>query len=55
MQMLTNRLVELRKGNSKSICDECDKIVRVRTIVKIRGKFLCITCQKKRMREILKK
>lgn len=42
-----NKLFKRKKGHSSAICEECGNEVRVRNIIKFKGKFLCNICKSK--------
>ena len=36
-----------KKGQSKIKCDDCGNLVRVRHVIRLKGKFLCTNCKNK--------
>ena len=45
--MPQKRMLKRKKNRSKSKCDGCKKIIRMRHIVKFKGRFLCYVCRQK--------
>jgi len=46
--MTTKKRIKIRKVNgSKAICDNCNKLRRVRNMICFKGKYLCGQCKSK--------
>jgi late competence protein required for DNA uptake (superfamily II DNA/RNA helicase) len=41
------KLVSMRLGHSKAVCEGCNKTVRVRFMIRYKGKYLCNNCMQK--------
>lgn len=41
------KLVYMKLGHSKAVCDGCNKTIRVRFMTKYKGKYLCSNCRQK--------
>jgi hypothetical protein len=42
-----SRLKYMKEGHSKAVCEGCDKTVRVRFMIRYKGKYLCNQCMQR--------